>query len=461
MEGKYQVKFQDGIAIRQLANLDVNHSFDSLFSDKEVHRRLKGQNGNADQINIAKQILASYPNATEIEVRPMANPATAVLMLFALIIALLLAPLAVGLGMHGKLLHIYDDVLEEEEFKKFRTPYMIGGIVWVVSCLVWTVLFFVSKDKVGPTLLMMPIYVWIGVDIGYVAISIIVKNNIYKKHEPEIRARKEAACQATMVAEGNNAGTGMELKPEELACLTDNEIEGFKKLKELVDLGFLTETEFFQKKEEILNRKRIEMGGSGNNPDGVSAGVAPVQTGTNNRGTRTKFKIISFILLAVVLAVMLFVSLYSWHYDDYVPSIFVILFISQTHDPISLGFAIPFAIVDVGAISLLIVGLLTNRKSLGYVGIALSFLLVLGFITMGLFFRTNMFAYPFIGGLTLCTVLAFVSQKGKRNWNLRLGSWLQRTIFCGRHGMKNLLPRLEGQIIHGCHYVKQNVFFRR
>ena len=133
-----------------------------------------------------------------------------ILLALALVIGILLAPIIVVLGMFGKFLlkGLYKNVLQIEEFKKFRKTYTIICFSWFVLGIALTVLIFTLLSDFAE-------YGLYPLAIGNIllsALSIVFGNKIYKKHKDDIPTESDVPSED--VFNGQTVKTE-EISPEE------------------------------------------------------------------------------------------------------------------------------------------------------------------------------------------------------------------------------------------------------
>lgn len=141
-------------------------------------------------IAAASMVLANHPEATDFVItyeedqqsssnENKGNGAGAILLILAIVLAVLIAPLFVTLGMYGKFLlkGIYKDALELEAYKRFRKPYLIG--CYAVFG-VFLVLFIVGIATAIPVLLYIGLYGLFLGNLGYFIFGWIMVNKMKK-----------------------------------------------------------------------------------------------------------------------------------------------------------------------------------------------------------------------------------------------------------------------------------------
>ena len=198
-----------------------------------------------------------------------------ILLALALVIGILLAPIIVVLGMFGKFLlkGLYKNVLQIEEFKKFRKTYSIICFSWFVLGIALTVLIFTLL----PDFAEYGLYPLAIGNILLFALSIVFGNKIYKKHKDDIPAESDASSEVVFDGQTVKMETfsPAESQPEEFTAETESATEcsaeeismeyapiaseaiqknlyAIKKLKELLDIGAITKSEFDEKKKILL-----------------------------------------------------------------------------------------------------------------------------------------------------------------------------------------------------------------
>ena len=185
------------------------------------------------------------------------------LLALAFVLALIFAPIIVVLGMFGKFLlkGLYKNVLQIEEFKKFRKTYSIILFCWFavgIALAVLTFTLFSDFAEYG-------LYPLVIGNVVLFALSIVYGNKIYKKHRDEIPAVSEDSVEAATddglvetedTATDESADNAAEYIPDEVdACDYGDKKKMFALLTELAalrDANVLTEEEFNEQKQQIL-----------------------------------------------------------------------------------------------------------------------------------------------------------------------------------------------------------------
>lgn len=85
--------------------------------------------------------------------------------------------------MFGKFIFggLFKNVLEIDEFKKFRKTYSIINLVWLALAIVTIVLLVIFNVNITTAL-----YALVGINIALFIISIVKGNKIYNKHKDEL-----------------------------------------------------------------------------------------------------------------------------------------------------------------------------------------------------------------------------------------------------------------------------------
>ena len=189
-----------------------------------------------------------------------------ILLVLAFVLALLFAPIIVVLGMFGKFLlkGLYKNVLQIEEFKKFRKTYTIICLGWFVVGIALSVLMF----TLSPDLAEYGLYPFAIGNVVVFALSIVFGNKIYKKHKDDIPAEPDASCEAAsndelVEIEDTAADTSAdESAVDSPISLGSDEYGSKKKMFELLtelaalrNANILTEEEFNEQKRQILSAR--------------------------------------------------------------------------------------------------------------------------------------------------------------------------------------------------------------
>ena len=170
----------------------------SRFSQDEVISRMKypSRTYSANEINVARQVLAKYPDATEIEfIQNNSNSSgngsgagvLAVLLILAFILCLVFAQTIIALGVYGHFLlkRFYKPVLNDAKFRKFRKPYAIFGFIWLIICAAMIVVGILVSDVA--ILLQIGIYALVIGNVIFFIIGGIVRGKTYKRIEKEAK----------------------------------------------------------------------------------------------------------------------------------------------------------------------------------------------------------------------------------------------------------------------------------
>lgn len=185
------------------------------------------------------------------------------LLVLALVLALLLAPIIIVLGMYGKFLlkGLYENVLKIDEFKKFRKTYMIICFSWFAVGIALTVVFALFD-----ALAQYCLYPLVVGNIVLFVLSIVFGNKIYKKHkdalpvdvhqdEIDTNADLSISAQDEVVEEVCEEEIEEQSPIEEITSddpMLKN-LSAIKQLKELLDIGAITQKEFDEKKKLLLS----------------------------------------------------------------------------------------------------------------------------------------------------------------------------------------------------------------
>lgn len=240
--------------------------------------------------------------------------ALALLILLGFVFAVLLAPIIVVLGMFGKFLlkGLYKNVLQIEEFKKFRKTYTIISFSWFVFAIAFCVLGFTVLPEefamIG----------WQTLCIGNIAIfalSIVFGNKIYKKHKDDLP--QDTVAQAVSEGNGEVAVVTQEQevvnespvdKEEPIEEVSTNEVgqisdesmfknlSAIKQLKELLDMGAITQKEFDDKKKILLS------GVGATTKAVVSTKEIPTTVKEERKGLKKALNIVGLFLTIITIA---------------------------------------------------------------------------------------------------------------------------------------------------------------
>ena len=113
-----------------------------------------------------------------------------ILLVLALVIGLIFAPILLVLGMFGKFLlgGLFENVLPIEAFKKFRKTYSIICISWLVLGIAAIVVLAILEISVE-----IPLYALVGGNVLLFILSIVIGNKIYNEHKDELPQTTEDA----------------------------------------------------------------------------------------------------------------------------------------------------------------------------------------------------------------------------------------------------------------------------
>ena len=207
----YTVYFKDEGIKKSLSNLIVkNLNYEPEYTREDIEKRIHVEDGgwliSNDYIDIAYQVLQKFPKAEDIvilereikESQSNESGGAGLLLIIGFILAVLLAPLFVILGTHGKFLlkGLYKKVLDNPKFKKFRLPYNIAGLAFSVACIAAFVVGIILKIQL---LIMIPLFALFFGNIVYIVLGMVIANQIYKKQEAE--KKEEVPSEAEQVNE--------------------------------------------------------------------------------------------------------------------------------------------------------------------------------------------------------------------------------------------------------------------
>ena len=256
------------------------------------------------------------------EKQDSADEKKGVLLLIAFVLGLIFAPILIVLGMFGKFLlgGLFKNVLPIKAFKKFRKGYSILNFVWLgLGIAAVTVLAILQVDA---TILSIPLYALVGGNILLFILSIVIGNKIYNEHKHELPQPVEEFAEysedgATTETDAFGAEQSSEAAKEQSgsfdtppADAIQKNLHAIKQLKELLDMGAITQAEFNQKKNVLL---------------GVISAPAKTKTAKelrSNKGLHTTnlvlsiFTIITFIVGIVFLLCTKIEYCYRYDYID-------------------------------------------------------------------------------------------------------------------------------------------------
>ena len=176
------------------------------------------------------------------------------LLIIGLILALIFAPILIVLGMFGKFLlgGLFENVLPLEAFKKFRKTYSVINIVWLTLGIAAIVVLAILEINVS-----IPLFTLVGGNILLFVLSIVFGNKIYKEHKHELPQPVEEFTETEDdTATSEEAFAEEPFEQIEFAPDTTNSVQNnlaaIKQLKELLDMGAITQKEFEDKKQMLL-----------------------------------------------------------------------------------------------------------------------------------------------------------------------------------------------------------------
>lgn len=189
---QYIVKYVSG-GISCTTRMTLDTGFYSHISDDAAKGRMKKINPITLEIQIAKQLLEKYPDATQIEIfveesQPQKDNTGAVLgaLVIALFLALIFAPLIVMLGMKEKFLlkNAYTNRVGEE-WEAFKAVFIKRGLIGWLSCIGVIVLCSALSGKIAflSTVGMIALIILLIGDIAYFALSLLLTKKYVEKKE--------------------------------------------------------------------------------------------------------------------------------------------------------------------------------------------------------------------------------------------------------------------------------------
>ena len=186
------------------------------------------------------------------------------LLAIAFVIGLIFAPILIILGMFGKFLlgGLFKNVLPIEAFKKFRKTYTIITIIWLVLGLAAIVVLAILESEAVEIAL----YSLVGGNVLLLILSIVIGNKIYNEHKHELPQPVEIDIeveQTTQVSESISDTVVEEELVEDSVQIPEDAVQipiddtqktlvAIKQLKELLDMGAITKSEFNEKKKALL-----------------------------------------------------------------------------------------------------------------------------------------------------------------------------------------------------------------
>ena len=188
-----------------------------------------------------------------------------ILLVLALVLALVFAPFIIVLGLFGKFLlkGLYKNVLQIEEFKKFRKAYTIICFGWFVVGIALTIVLAQFEALVEYCL-----YPLVLGNILLFVLSVVFGNKIYKKHKDTIPVVADASNEVVPddeIVETEEIATDVAMDDsadQSLGAVDVDEYNNKKKMFELLtelaalrDANVLTEEEFNEQKKQILNAR--------------------------------------------------------------------------------------------------------------------------------------------------------------------------------------------------------------
>lgn len=193
---------------------------------------------------------------------PSVDEKKGLLLILGLILGLIFAPVIIVLGMFGKFIlgGLFKDLLTIEAFKKFRKIYSIICISWFVLAIAAIVV--LSILEIGGAI---PFYALVGVNVLLFILSIVFSFKILKEHEDELPTTSDDVeiQSSTDTYEGevsyqtdDSEYSATCEEPSSAPSGQIDNLDAIKKLKELLDLGAITEAEFEAKKNELLGLKK-------------------------------------------------------------------------------------------------------------------------------------------------------------------------------------------------------------
>lgn len=184
------------------------------------------------ELNIAYQVISRFPDAKDIEITENEELEITekqnqnedetgalivlVLVFLAFILAILLAPIIITLGMYNKFIlkSVYKDVVDNRRFKSFRKPYAFIGFALLFCFIVPILLGIVLSNK---TVLNIGLYGLSGTNIVYFIVGLLVKNHILKKYPDDYE--KETKFESIAKSYKENKDSKENLKPFKITAI--------------------------------------------------------------------------------------------------------------------------------------------------------------------------------------------------------------------------------------------------
>ena len=201
-------------------------------------------------INIAYQILLKHKDAYDIKVTKQMDPLLTAMIVLLFLVFVFFGPIILAILMIGKPKKItpFKNVLNIEQYKKFRLIYLIIGFILYVGIIVLFVLSIAIKSMSG--MITPSLYILFGFDIVYLILSLVIGNSIYKKYHVEEPLPDGAEIIADpLPLESKNEVTKAEEVSEEPSTSKTDELREYKKL---LDDGIISKEDYEKKKNEIM-----------------------------------------------------------------------------------------------------------------------------------------------------------------------------------------------------------------
>ena len=201
-------------------------------------------------VNIAYQILLKHKDAYDIKVTKQMDPLLTAMIVLLFLVFLFFGPIILAILMIGKPKKItpFRNVLNIEQYKKFRLIYLIIGFILYVGIIVLFILSIVIKSMSG--MITPSLYILFGFDIVYLILSLIIGNSIYKKyHVEEPLPNGGEIISDPLTLESENEVTKAEEVSEEPSTSKTDELREYKKL---LDDGIISKEDYEKKKNEIM-----------------------------------------------------------------------------------------------------------------------------------------------------------------------------------------------------------------
>ena len=212
-----------------------------------IRERLKYRNKNYSsfELNAIGHVLYKYPDATQFEIETI-DDKRGMLLILAFVIALIIAPILITLGMFGKFIlkGVYKNAATHPKYKKFRKGYIIISFSLFAVCIALLIVFVAIGGDLPVSL---PLYILVGVNvIGFIITLIHCKK--LAKEAPKVDSGAVKATNSVNI-EKNNEVSALLLKYKELLDKNVISEEEYEKLRSSA-MSMMVEEECIQ--EDVL-----------------------------------------------------------------------------------------------------------------------------------------------------------------------------------------------------------------